>query len=88
MSFNKYSTKKKQRQLVSKEQRNFRRGLVSLLKIVLVLFMLGIVVMAGAGFGMIKGILDDAPDISTISIKPKGFKTVIRLEMRLIHFPL
>lgn len=77
MSFNKYSTKKKQRQLVSKEQRNFRRGLVSLLKIVLVLFMLGIVVMAGAGFGMIKGILDDAPDISTISIKPKGFKTVI-----------
>ena len=44
MSFNKYSTKKKQKQLVSKEQRNFRRGLVSLLKLVLVLFMLGIIV--------------------------------------------
>jgi penicillin-binding protein 1A len=33
--------------------------------------------MAGAGFGMMKGMLDSAPDIDSISIKPKGFKTII-----------
>ena len=77
MNFNRYSVKRKQNRLVSKGQRNERRVFISAFKILLALFILAVVVMAGAGFGMIKGMLDNAPDIDSISIKPKGFKTSI-----------
>ncbi len=77
LNFNKYSVKRKQSQLVSKGQRNERRVFISAFKLLLALFVLLVVVMAGAGFGMIKGMLDNAPDINSISIKPKGFKTSI-----------
>jgi len=77
LNFNKYSVKRKQHQLVAKGQRNERRVFISAFKLLLALFVLLVVVMAGAGFGMIKGILDNAPDINSISIKPKGFKTTI-----------
>ncbi|MBO6161985.1 MAG: transglycosylase domain-containing protein [Eubacterium sp.] len=77
MNFNKYSVRRKQAQLVSKGQRVERRAFITAFKLFLALFVLLIVVCAGAGFGMIKGILDDAPDINSISIKPKGFKTTI-----------
>ena len=77
MNFSKESVKKKQKKLSNKTQRVERRVIVDVFKIILSVFVLLILVMAGAGFGMMKGILDDAPDVSSISIKPKGFKTVI-----------
>ncbi len=77
MNFNKYSLQKKQSQLVSKGQRNERRALISGVKLLLASVVFLIVVMAGAGFGMLKGMLDNVPDINSISIKPKGFKTII-----------
>lgn len=77
MSYSKQGTKKKQQKLVSKASRNKRKVLISVFKIVLAAFILIIVALAGAGFGMMKGILDNAPDISTINIQPKGFKTTI-----------
>ena len=77
MNFNKYSLQKKQNRLVSKGQRNERRALISGVKLLLALVVFLVVVMAGAGFGMLKGMLDNAPDINSISIKPKGFKTII-----------
>ncbi len=88
MVFNKYSVMKKQRRLVSTSQRLERRALIALFKLVLVSFVLVVVVLCGAGFGMIKGILDDSPDVSTINIKPKGFQSQIldkngNLEMEL-----
>ncbi len=88
MVFNKYSVMKKQRQLVSTSQRMERRVLITIFKLVLVAFVLLVVVLCGAGFGMIKGILDDSPDVSTINIKPKGFQSQIldkdgNLEMEL-----
>ena len=77
MIFNKYSVKKRRKQLMSKEQRYFRRVMVSALKIVLSVFVISIILLAGAGFGIMKGILDDAPNVRSINIKPKGFKTII-----------
>ena len=77
MDLDKYSVKKRRDRLISKEQRYFRRVLVYGFKLALSCIVLGIIIMAGAGFGMMKGILDDAPDVSTIDIKPKGFKTII-----------
>ena len=77
MDLDRHSVKVRRDRLVSKEQRIFRRGLISAFKIVLSAFVLGIIVLAGAGFGVMKGILDDAPDVRNINIKPKGFKTII-----------
>lgn len=77
MNFSKESVIKRQKTLKSKSGRLERRFFIDVFKLILALFVLLILVMAGAGFGMMKGILDDAPDVSQISIKPKGFKTVI-----------
>ena len=77
MNFSKENVKKKQKKISAKSQRLERRALIALFKVLLVAFVFVVLVMAGAGFGMMKGILDDSPDISSISIKPKGFKTVI-----------
>ena len=77
MNFSKDNVKKKQKKLSAKTQRLERGVFIFIFKIALVAFIFLVLVMAGAGFGMMKGILDDSPDISNISIKPKGFKTVI-----------
>lgn len=77
MGYAKQEMIKKQKKLVSKSQRNKRKILVNTFKVFLVLIVTGVIAAAGAGFGMMKGILDNAPDISKISIVPKGFKTVI-----------
>lgn len=77
MNYSRYGIKKRQEKLTSKDSRNYNRVFISGFKLVLVVFILIVVVMAGAGFGMMKGILDDSPDISKINIKPQGFKTTI-----------
>ena len=77
MNFSKDNVKKKQKKLSARAQRLERGIFIFIFKIALVAFIFLVLVMAGAGFGMMKGILDDSPDISNISIKPKGFKTVI-----------
>lgn len=77
MGYSKHETMSKQRKLVSKAQRNKRKVLITLFKVFLVAIITVIIAGAGMGFGMIKGILDNAPDVTTISIIPKGYKTVI-----------
>ena len=77
MGFSIQETEKKQRKLVSKAQRTRRKILVNFFKLILVSFIAVIVAGAGAAFGMMKGILDGAPDVNDINIVPKGFRTVI-----------
>lgn len=77
MGYSKAETIKKQKQLVSKAQRNKRKALVSAFKIFLCLIIAGIFAGAGAAFGMLKGIIDNAPSIDDINIVPKGYKTCI-----------
>ena len=77
MGYAKQETIKKQKRLVSRAQRNKRKILVNFFKIFLVMIVTLIIAVAGAGFGMMKGILDNVPDINKISIVPKGFRTVI-----------
>ena len=77
MGYSKAETEKKQRKLVSKTQRNTRKVLVIFFKVILVGIIAVIIAGAGAGFGMMKGILDNAPDVSNISIVPKGFRSTI-----------
>lgn len=77
MGYAKHETIKKQRKVVSKSQRYARKVLVSCFKVFLVAFITLIIAVAGAGFGMIKGILDNAPSVDEINIVPKGFKSYI-----------
>lgn len=77
MGYSKAETEKKQRKLVSKTQRNTRKVLVIFFKVILVGIIAVIIAGAGAGFGMMKGILDNAPDVSNISIVPKGYRSTI-----------
>lgn len=77
MGFSRQETEKKQRKLVSKAQRTRRKILVNFFKLILVAFIGVIVAGAGAAFGMMKGILDGAPDVNDINIVPKGFRTVV-----------
>ncbi|MGN0435794.1 MAG: transglycosylase domain-containing protein, partial [Wujia sp.] len=77
MGYSKLETMSKQKKLVSKSQRLKRKVLVNIFKVILVLMITVIIAGAGAVFGMMKGILDNAPDVKDINIVPKGFKTVI-----------
>ncbi len=80
MIYSKHGAEVIKERLVSKSQRYSRKVFISLFKFVLAGFVFLVVVAAGAGFGMMKGILDNAPDINGISIKPKGFKSTIYYE--------
>lgn len=77
MGYAKQETIRKQQKLVSKSQRNKRKVLVNVFKVILVMIVIVIIAGAGAAFGMMKGILDNAPDVNKINIVPKGFKSVI-----------
>ena len=66
MIYSKHGAEVIKERLVSKSQRYSRKVFISLFKFVLAGFVFLVVVAAGAGFGMMKGILDNAPDINMI----------------------
>lgn len=77
MNFSKKGVAKKQKMLVSKLPRNKRKLSISAFKTILVLFLAIIIACIGAGFGMLKGILDDAPPINPEALIPQGYQTTI-----------
>ena len=68
---------KKQKALVSKLPRNKRKLSVSLFKTLLVIFLAIVVLGIGSGFGMLKGILDDTPEVNAKDLIPKGYQTTL-----------
>ena len=77
MDFSKKGVEKKQKALVSKLPRNKKKLTVSLFKAMLVLFLAIIVLGIGAGFGALKGILDDTPEVYAKDLIPKGYQTTL-----------
>lgn len=77
MDFTKKGAVKAQKELVSKLPRNRRKLNISVFKIILVLFLAFVVIGIGAGFGALKGILDDTPNINADALIPKGYKTTL-----------
>lgn len=77
MDFSKKGVEKKQKALVSKLPRNKRKLSVSLFKTLLVIFLAIIVLGIGSGFGMLKGILDDTPEVNAKDLIPKGYQTTL-----------
>ena len=73
MDFSKKGVEKKQKALVSKLPRNKRKLSVSLFKTLLVIFLAIVVLGIGSGFGMLKGILDDTPEVNAKDLIPKGY---------------
>lgn len=77
MNYNKKETIKKQKHLVSKGQKITETFKVSLFKLFLVCIVACVALGIGAGFGMLNGVLDNAPDIDSINVVPKGFQTSV-----------
>ena len=80
MNYNKKSAKKKQKMLVSKAAKNKRKLGVWCYKGIIVCFLAIVVMGIGAGVGMFRGIIDNAPDIDAIDVQPEGFQTTIFYE--------
>ena len=70
MDFSKKGVEKKQKPLVSTLPRNKRKLSVSLFKTLLVIFLAIVVLGIGSGFGMLKGILDDTPEVNAKDLIP------------------
>lgn len=77
MDFSRKGVAKTQAELVSKGPRNKRKLSISIFKSILVIMLAFVVLLAGTGFGALKGILDDTPNINTNSLIPTGYKTTL-----------
>lgn len=77
MNYGKNGLMKKQKQLLSSASRIQHKTGVSLFRTTLVILILCIVVGVVAGYGVVCGILDNAPNIDSIDVAPTGFATNI-----------
>ena len=77
MNFTKQGAIKAQRELVSKLPRNQRKLSVSVFKTILVLILAFVIIGVGLGFGALKGILDDTPNVNAEALIPTEFKTTL-----------
>lgn len=77
MNYNKNETIKKQKHLVSKGNKVKESVKVSGFKVFLVCIVALVSIGFGAGFGMLNGALDNAPDIDDINVIPEGFQTSV-----------
>lgn len=77
MNYNEQETRRKKKKLVSRSSKNKRKLSVSMFKGLLVVILFFIVAGIGAGFGAIKGILDNLPDVTSDSLIPQGYQTTL-----------
>ena len=77
MSYNKSSTKKRIKNANSKKNKLRHKLNLTGLQIALLAFIVVVVICASAALGVIKGIIDSAPDISKVDVVPTGYSTSI-----------
>lgn len=77
MNYGKKSTSRKEKQLVSKRTLVRKKFSVMFLKALLVCLFALVVIGACAGFGILKGVIDSAPDIDDIDPTPTGYLSVV-----------
>lgn len=77
MKFGMKQVTNKRLALNSNSKKLTTKSLVWLLKAVLLLIVVSVVTVGFAGIGMIKGIIDNAPEVDDISITPSGYYTVV-----------
>ncbi|MBR5510225.1 MAG: transglycosylase domain-containing protein [Lachnospiraceae bacterium] len=77
MNYSKKSTSKKQKALKSKKTMMGKKMGVVFLKTLLVLVIaLGVAGICG-GIGIVKGVIENAPDITSASVLPRGYKSTV-----------
>lgn len=77
MNYGIKGVRKKQQALNSKEIKIKKMGKVYFLKAVCICAVSAIILVGCMGLGMFKGILNSAPDISTLDVVPDGYATVV-----------
>lgn len=77
MNFGYNKTVEKRKTYASKSKKLFTKILVNTFKFSLYLVVLAIVVVGFTGFGMIKGIIENSPDIESLNVAPTGYSTNI-----------
>lgn len=75
MNYGKNGISAKQKKINSKSKKLSTKLGISIIKIFLAVILIGGVFIGCAGLGMIKGIISNAPDISTINLTPEGYAT-------------
>lgn len=77
MNYSKKETSKKQKSLHSKKKKMGKKLSVIFLKAFLICMIAVVVILGCAAFGILKGVIDNAPDITSESVIPKGFKSTV-----------
>ena len=77
MNYGKNEVAKKLQRSSSKAQKVASKLVLWLVKLVLVLFTVGIILSVSLGYGIFKGIIDAAPEIDVASIEPSGYATMV-----------
>ena len=77
MNYSKNRTSKKQKAITSKKAKIGKKFFITFFKATLIC-LVAIIIFAGfAGFGVVKGIIDSAPEISEINVVPTGYSTFV-----------
>ena len=77
MNYGKNEVARKLQRSSSKTQKVASKLVLWLVKLVLVLFTVGIILSGSLGCGIFKGIIDAAPEIDVASIEPSGYATMV-----------
>ncbi|MGN0334505.1 MAG: transglycosylase domain-containing protein [Lachnospiraceae bacterium] len=77
MNYSKKETSKKQKALQSKNKKMGKKMSVIFFKAFFVCIIAVGVIGICAGFGIVKGVIDNAPDITSESVMPTGYKSVV-----------
>ena len=77
MNYGKNEVARKLQRSSSKTQKVASKLVLWLVKLVLVLFTVGIILSVSLGYGIFKGIIDAAPEIDVASIEPSGYATMV-----------
>ena len=77
MNYGKNEVARKLDRSSSKTQKVASKLVLWLVKLVLVLFTVGIILSVSLGYGIFKGIIDAAPEIDVASIEPSGYATMV-----------
>ena len=77
MNYGKRGTSKKKKSINSKSKQIGKKASVIFLKTFMVCMLAVVVAGVCAGVGIIKGVVDNAPDITSDSVIPRGYKSVV-----------
>ena len=77
MNFSNHGTKDKYKQVASSSKKIKKKAHVLFFKTFLICVILVVCIGTFAGIGLIKGIIDNAPDIDSINVAPTAFATTI-----------